>query len=80
MDCTLNILQIMKGKIKLKLQVKATVSNIFFGGEKNMYIHESNNVFYDTETTNLSFLQVASDLKKLGIKNNMFFLRLYDRG
>ena len=45
-----------------------------------MYIHESNNVFYDTETTNLSFLQVASDLKKLGIKNNMFFLRLYDKG
>ena len=45
-----------------------------------MYIHETNNVFYDTETNNLSFLQVASDLKKLGIKNNMFFLRLYDKG
>ena len=45
-----------------------------------MFIHETNNVFYDTETNNLSFLQVASDLKKLGIKNNMFFLRLYDRG
>lgn len=45
-----------------------------------MYIHENNNVFYDTETNNLSFLQVASDLKKLGIKNNMFFLRLYDKG
>ena len=45
-----------------------------------MYIHETNNVFYDSETTNLSFLQVAADLKKLGVKNNMFFLRLYDRG
>ena len=45
-----------------------------------MFIHETNNVFYDSETTNLSFLQVASDLKKLGVKNNMFFLRLYDRG
>ena len=45
-----------------------------------MFIHETNNVFYDTETNNLSFLQVSSDLKKLGIKNNMFFLRLYDRG
>ena len=44
-----------------------------------MFIHETNNVFYDTETNNLSFLQVASDLKKLGIKNNMFFLRLYDK-
>ena len=45
-----------------------------------MYIHEANNVFYDTETCNLSFLQVAQDLKSLGIKNNMFFLRLYDKG
>lgn len=35
---------------------------------------------YDTKTTNMSFLQTAVDLKKLGIKNNMFFLKLYDRG
>ena len=35
--------------------------------------------FYDTSTRNLSFLQCASDLKKLGTKNNMFFLKLYDR-
>ena len=35
--------------------------------------------FYDTSTRNISFLQTASDLKKLGIKNNMFFLKLYDR-
>lgn len=33
---------------------------------------------YDIKTRNLSFLQVAVDLKRLGIKNNMFFLRLYD--
>lgn len=45
-----------------------------------MLINETNNVFYDWETSNLSFLQVASDLKRLGIKNNMFFLRLYDKG
>lgn len=45
-----------------------------------MYIHETGNIFYDTETCNLSFLQVAQDLKSLGIKNNMFFLRLYDKG
>ena len=45
-----------------------------------MLINEANNVFYDWETSNLSFLQVASDLKRLGIKNNMFFLRLYDKG
>lgn len=32
----------------------------------------------DVKTSNISFLQTASDLKKLGIKNNMFFLTLYD--
>ena len=31
------------------------------------------------ETTNISFLQVHSDLKSLGIKNNKFFLALYDK-
>ena len=45
-----------------------------------MNILESNNIFYDTETTNLTFLQVANDLRRLGIKNNKFFLRLNDRG
>lgn len=45
-----------------------------------MMVTEVNNIFYDWETTNLSFLQVASDLNKLGIKNNTFFLRLYDTG
>lgn len=33
---------------------------------------------YDLETPNISFIQTAVDLKKLGIKNNMFFLKLYD--
>ena len=33
---------------------------------------------YHLETKNISFLQTARDLKLLGIKNNMFFLRLYD--
>lgn len=32
----------------------------------------------DINTRNLSFIQTAVDLKHLGIKNNMFFLRLYD--
>lgn len=34
---------------------------------------------YDTETKNISFLQTAMDLHTLGIKNNMFFLALYNR-
>lgn len=34
---------------------------------------------YDTNTRNISFIQTAVDLRKLGIKNNMFFLKLYDR-
>lgn len=33
---------------------------------------------YDVNTPNISFIQTAVDLKKLGIKNNMFFLKLYD--
>lgn len=33
---------------------------------------------YDVDTPNISFIQTAVDLKKLGIKNNMFFLKLYD--
>lgn len=35
--------------------------------------------FFDTNTRNLSFLQTAADLKKLGVKNYKFFLRLYDK-
>ena len=57
----------MKGNIKLKLQALLTVSYIFSEVVK-LYIHETNNVFYDSETRNLSFLQVAADLKILGIK------------
>jgi len=34
---------------------------------------------YDLETKNLSFLQTAKDLHVLGIKNNVFFLKLYDK-
>lgn len=33
---------------------------------------------YDTKTKNMSFLLTAYDLKKLGIKNHGFFLRLYN--
>lgn len=35
--------------------------------------------FYDFKTKNKSFLDVYNQLYKLGIKNNRFFLRLYDR-
>lgn len=38
---------------------------------KKYYIH--------SETKNLSFVQTAIDLSKLGIKNNKFFLKLYDQ-
>lgn len=34
---------------------------------------------YDLDTTNISFLQTAADLKKVGVENNMFFLALYDK-
>lgn len=35
--------------------------------------------FYDFKTKNHSFLELYQDLYNLGIKNNKFFLRLYDR-
>ncbi len=34
--------------------------------------------FYDFKTKNKSFIDLYQDLYKLGIKNNKFFLRLYD--
>ena len=34
--------------------------------------------YYDTGTKNKSFLQVAKDLKSLGIKNFYFMLEIYD--
>lgn len=34
---------------------------------------------YHIKTRNISFLQTSSDLNALGIKNNMFFLKLYDK-
>lgn len=43
-----------------------------------MKITERDNIFYDTETKNISFLQISNDLRRLGIKNNKFFLRLND--
>ena len=33
---------------------------------------------YDVYTSNLSFIQTSKDLKTLGVKNNRFFLKLYD--
>ena len=41
-------------------------------------IAKINDKFYDLGTGNKSFLQVASDLKKLGIKNWYFMLNIYD--
>lgn len=39
---------------------------------------EEDDYIYDYNTTNVSFLHVASTLKKLGVKNYRFFLKLYD--
>lgn len=37
------------------------------------------NFYYDTETKNGSFIKLHYSLKQLGIKNNKFFLKIYDR-
>ena len=34
---------------------------------------------YDVYTKNLSFIQTSKDLANLGVKNNKFFLKLYDK-
>lgn len=39
---------------------------------------KSKTKFYDYKTKNKSFINLYQDLYKLGIKNNKFFLRLYD--
>lgn len=36
-------------------------------------------MIYDINTSNKSFLKVASKLKKMGVKNNKFMLALYDK-
>ena len=36
-------------------------------------------VYYHTTTQNVSFLKIHMMLKELGIKNNKFFLKLYDK-
>lgn len=36
-------------------------------------------VYYHTTTENISFLKIHMMLKELGIKNNKFFLKLYDK-
>lgn len=47
---------------------------------KNLISRDVNNIpfIYDIYTKNISFLSVSRDLKILGIKNNKFFLKLYD--
>ena len=35
--------------------------------------------YIDTTTKNISFLQTAADLKKVGVKNNLFMLKIYNR-
>lgn len=41
-------------------------------------INKINGKYYDLGTGNTSFLQVAKDLKRLGIKNFYFMLEIYD--
>jgi hypothetical protein len=41
-------------------------------------VSNNNKGFYQVETNNASFVQMYETLKKIGINNNKFFLRLYD--
>lgn len=37
-------------------------------------------MIYDIKTSNKSFLRMSAELRKKGVKNNKFFLALYDEG
>lgn len=52
-----------------------------FAGLKNVAMQSlrGRKPFYDFHTSNKSFIELHNDLKVLGVKNNKFFLRIYDR-
>ena len=52
--------------------------NIDRGGVKTMH-SKSTIVHYHYSTKNISFIKMSKILKDLGIKNNKFFLKLYDK-
>ena len=68
------------------LEITNNFSNIEFTHDKEIrpgvYLerHTGLTYSYHTKTTNLSFIATALDLKKLGIKNNKFMLKIYDEG
>lgn len=49
-----------------------------FAKESAAYLSKKKPI-YDFKTKNRSFIQLYKDLKKLGVKNNKFFLILYDQ-
>ena len=70
--------------ISLSNEITTTSSNVFTpkGPINNDLIGydpvKKINFLYDIHTTNISFIQTARDLYHLGVKNNKFFLKLYD--
>ena len=59
--------------------VDEQIYGTFMQEANNYYSKVAKNKFYDFKTSNKSFLTLYNDLYKLGIKNNKFFLRLYDK-
>lgn len=52
-----------------------------FAKEAGNYVAKvSKKKHYDWRTKNKSFLDLYQDLYKLGVKNNKFFLRIFDTG
>lgn len=46
--------------------------------QETNFLHNYNDFIYHTNTNNLSFIKMYHILKKKGVRNNKFFLRLYD--
>ncbi len=61
---------------KMSSDVEKNMSNFISVGKK---VSRRRKPIYDFKTSNKSFVELYNDLYKLGIKNNKFFLRLYDK-
>lgn len=60
----------------LNSEIEDNISNIAGTAKKMM---KKRKAIYDWKTTNKSFLDLYKILQKLGIRNNKFFLKIYDR-
>lgn len=59
-------------------QLEESMTKIIEVGKKTINKAAKKKKVYQWNTKNKSFIEVHNDLKKLGVENNKFFLRIYD--